>query len=118
MAKLVLIVLKCCFFVLYFSLPLFVIGQSIQNDITVLLKEQKLAGAVYSIVKNGRISCYSSGLRNMETGDRMHKDDQVHVGSIAKTFLAMGILRLATESRLRLDDPVKKYLKNLPMINP
>ena len=118
MAKLVLIVLKCCFFVLYFSLPLFVIGQSIQNDITVLLKEQKLAGAVYSIVKNGQISCYSSGLRNMETGDRMHKDDQVHVGSIAKTFLAMGILRLATESRLRLDDPVKKYLKNLPMINP
>ncbi len=91
--------------------------QSLQ-EIDVLLKQEKLSGAVYSVVNDGQITSYSSGLKNRHTGDPMLVDDKVHVGSLTKTFLAMGILRLATLNMLNLDDPIKKYLKDLPMDNP
>ncbi|RKO70553.1 class A beta-lactamase-related serine hydrolase [Sphingobacterium puteale] len=102
----------------FIFLSLFVIGQPIQNKIDHLLKQENLSGAVYSVVNNGHITCYSSGLKNMETREPMLKDAKIHVGSITKTLLAMGVLRLATEDRLNLDDPIKKYLKDLPMNNP
>jgi len=92
-------------------------AQSLQ-EIDVLLKKENLSGAVYSVVNNGQITSYSSGLKNRRTGDPMLRDDKVHVGSLTKTFLAMGILRLATQNMLNLDDPIKKYLKDLPMDNP
>lgn len=109
---------QTCYAVLWILLPLAAAGQSLQGKIDDLLKQEKLSGAVYSIVKDGHIKLYSSGFKNLETGDPMLLDDKVHVGSITKTFLAMGILRLATLNRLDLDDPIKKYLKDLPMDNP
>lgn len=109
---------KTCYVMLWILLPLGTSGQSLQGKIEVLLKQEKLSGAVYSVVKDGHITAYSSGLKNLETGDSMFVDDKVHVGSLTKTFLAMGILRLATLNMLNLDDPIKKYLKDLPMNNP
>ncbi len=103
---------------LWFLLPTVVSGQSIQDKMNALLQQEKLSGAVYSVVQDGHITLYSSGFKNMKTGDPMLVDDKVHVGSIAKIYLAMGILRLATLKMLNLDDPIKKYLKDLPMDNP
>ncbi|MDF2517031.1 MAG: class beta-lactamase-related serine hydrolase [Sphingobacterium sp.] len=110
--------MKVFLLTIFISLSLFVIGQPIQNKIDHLLKKEALSGAVFSVVNNGHITCYSSGLKNMETHEPMLKNTKIHVGSITKTFLAMGVLRLATENRLDLDDPIKKYLKDLPMNNP
>lgn len=111
-------IFRACYVVLWIFLPLAAAGQSLQDKIDDLLKQEKLSGTVYSVVKDGSIITHSSGLKNMQTGDPMLIDDKVHVGSITKTFLAMGILRLATLNMLNLDDPIKKYLKDLPMDNP
>lgn len=48
----------------------------------------------------------------------MRATDKVHVGSITKTIIALGLMELGTKGKLRLDDPVKKYLPEVPFQNP
>ncbi|MFD1772142.1 serine hydrolase domain-containing protein [Sphingobacterium suaedae] len=95
-----------------------VVAQDIEPKITQLLQEQGLSGAVYTLVDSDSISYFGSGLKNVKTGEKLHRDDKVHVGSITKTVLAIGVLRLATEGRLHIDDPIEKYMPHLPIRNP
>jgi CubicO group peptidase (beta-lactamase class C family) len=81
-----------------------------------LLLEQKLSGATWSIVSdNGEIITDAAGLKNIKTKELLHANDKVHVGSVCKTILAAGFLRMATLELLDLDDPISKYLPNLPI---
>ncbi|MDJ1473483.1 serine hydrolase domain-containing protein [Cytophagaceae bacterium DM2B3-1] len=89
--------------------------QAIQKS----LAEQELTGVVWSIVdSDGRIRTDCVGLKNTSTKEPLQPTDKVHVGSIAKTVLAAGILHLATEGKIRLDDPVTTYLPDINFINP
>ncbi|GAA4439435.1 hypothetical protein GCM10023091_21570 [Ravibacter arvi] len=91
---------------------------TINIGIDSLLAAQNLAGAVWAVVDGDRIDYGGTGLKNLGTGEKIDKNDKVHVGSITKTVLALGILRLATENRLHIDDPVRRYLPGLPLNNP
>lgn len=90
--------------------------EELQNKIADLLNEQKLSGAVWATVSdNGAIAFDSYGYKNGITKEPLTPTDKVHVGSVCKTILAAGFLRMATVGLLNLDDPVKKYLPNLPL---
>jgi len=82
------------------------------------LTEQKLSGAVWSIVSDkGEIISDAAGYKNLKSKLLLSPTDKVHVGSVCKTILAAGFLRMATLGLINLDDPVKKYLPNLPVEN-
>jgi CubicO group peptidase (beta-lactamase class C family) len=103
-------------------LPFIVFAQkpyALKNQITQTLQAEKLAGAVWSIVDlSGQIVTDATGLKNVPLGESMKPTDRVHVGSITKTVLAMGILRLMTEGKLAMDAPVNTYLPNVQFDNP
>lgn len=83
------------------------------------LEQQKLAGAVWATVDAaGRIAVDCAGYRNKPAGQMLRPTDRVHVGSITKTVLALGVLRLVTEGKVGLADPLTNYLPNLPIQNP
>jgi CubicO group peptidase (beta-lactamase class C family) len=82
------------------------------------LREQGLAGAVYSIVEGEQTRVGAVGLANHDARKPMRAESRVHVGSVAKTLLALGVLRLATQGRLELDDPVAKLLPQVALENP
>ncbi len=91
----------------------------LNQKISKLLKEQNLTGCVWSIVDTtGKIYSDCEGLNNAETKKKFKHTDKVNVGSITKTVLAVGILHLATESIIKIDDPVNKYLPNIKFLNP
>ncbi|GIF04205.1 serine hydrolase domain-containing protein [Actinoplanes siamensis] len=52
----------------------------------------------------------SSGVRELGRPGRPVAGGQFRVGSITKTFVATVVLQLAAERRLRLDDPVQRWL--------
>jgi CubicO group peptidase (beta-lactamase class C family) len=83
-------------------------------EIARLLREQGLQGAVWTTLD----SQGAAGVRDARTGAPMRVDQRVHVGSIAKTVLAVGILRLVTERRLLLDAPVATLLPGIRLANP
>ena len=92
---------------------------SLNKNIENLLKEQKMAGAVWcTIDSSGNIKTDAAGFNNVPKNIRMQPTDKVLVGSITKSVLSAGILRLATEGKLDVNDPVNKYLPNAKFDNP
>jgi D-alanyl-D-alanine carboxypeptidase len=55
----------------------------------------------------------ASGLAVLRGRVPLHADDRFRVGSITKTFVAVVVLQLVDEHRLRLDDPVERWLPGL-----
>ncbi len=92
--------------------------EELKKTIKNLLKEQKLSGAIWTIVSDkGEIYTDAYGYKNIKTKEVLSQNDKVHVGSVSKTILAAGFLRMATLGLLNLDDRIKKYLPNLPIEN-
>ncbi len=90
----------------------------VKKSIKKLLIQEKIVGAVWSTIsQNGIIALDSYGYKNNETREIIAANTKMNVGSVSKTVLAAGILRMATLGLLKLDDPVKKYLPDLPIYN-
>lgn len=83
-----------------------------------ILRQEKLAGMTWSIVAGDRILVGAAGRSNIQTGAAMRPDDRIHIGSVTKTLLAAGLLRLASDGRLDLNDPVSKLVPQIRFDNP
>jgi CubicO group peptidase (beta-lactamase class C family) len=91
----------------------------LQERVATILEQEGLAGAVWVTVEpEGGIVTGAAGVRDARSGEPMEAGDRVHVGSIAKTLLATGVLRLATQGRLALDAPVSEVLPDVVFDNP
>ena len=82
------------------------------------LQEEGLAGIVWVLVSPDGDSIGAAGLANADSGEPMTTNNRVHVGSVTKTVLATGVLRLITTGRLSLDTPVSVLLPGLSFDNP
>jgi len=83
------------------------------------LQQAGLPGAVWTVVTpEAGIVTGAAGLSNAETKAGMTPANRVHVGSVAKTVLAMGVLRLVTAGQLSLDTDVATLLPALRFDNP
>lgn len=85
------------------------------NEVTAFLEEavsdQKIPGAVASIVKDGRL-IYSEavGYSDIETDELMSSDDVFRLASMTKPITSVAILMLAERGDLSVDDPVSKFI--------
>src|SRR5262249_1212404 len=71
----------------------------------------EISGAVTVVGRKHSIVCYYTiGLRNLETRTPMAKDTLFRIASMTKPITAIGIMILADESRLKVEDPVQRYL--------
>lgn len=92
--------------------------QSARSQVTTAIVERGLVGAVWSTVApDGSIIAEAAGLNDAPTRKPMRANDKVQVGSITKTLLATGILRLVSEGRLHLDAPVTELLPDVAIDN-
>ena len=75
------------------------------------VEDGQIAGAVMLLAHRGEIVLHEAvGYRDVERRDRMTTSTVFQVQSMTKPITAVGILVLAEEGRLRLNDPVEKYL--------
>ncbi len=69
----------------------------------------------FLIAKNGFIIYEKNlGFANCKEGTKIDGTTPIHVASVSKFITATAVLRLVEEQKLRLDDPIQKYLKNFP----
>ena len=54
------------------------------------------------------------GFANMELGVRNTPETRFRVASVTKQFTAMAVVMLAEDGKLRLSDPISKYLDSIP----
>ncbi len=91
----------------------------LQKDVANALVEEGLTGAVWSTIdSDGTIVTGAAGLKDSRSGRALAADDRVHIGSVTKTLLATGVLRLVTEDRFALDTPVADVLPDVAFDNP
>ena len=76
--------------------------------------EQGFSGAVL-VVKDGRKILYKGyGLADREQAIPNRTSTFFDAGSIMKDFTDVAILKLESQGKLSLNDPIKKYLKKIP----
>jgi CubicO group peptidase (beta-lactamase class C family) len=79
------------------------------------LDRHNIPSAAVAVVKDGRI-IKSKGYGNANLELRVAATDSTiyEIGSISKQFTAEAVILLIDEGKLRLDDPIQKYLKDIP----
>ncbi|MBA3563200.1 MAG: beta-lactamase family protein [Gammaproteobacteria bacterium] len=108
---------------LLFAFPVALFASSttpgLRADMERALKDEGLTGAVWATVTpDGAVAVDAAGVKDARSGEALTPDNRVHVGSVVKTLLATGVLRLVTESRLVLDTPISDLLPDLVFDNP
>ncbi len=72
-------------------------------------------GAAVAVLEGGKVlykAC--AGLARIDTNERVTTRTRFHIGSVSKQFVAMGVLLLAQRGRLRLEQPVRDFIPELP----
>jgi CubicO group peptidase (beta-lactamase class C family) len=88
------------------------------RDLARVLAEERLAGAVWGIVDGDTARTGAVGLANHARAVPLRDDARVHVGSVTKTLVALGVLRLVSQRRVDLDAPVSTLLPAIALENP
>lgn len=90
----------------------------LKQQIQQALDEEKLTGAVWAVVNyDEEIAVDAAGFKNLQSKEQLKPTDKVHIGSVTKTILAVGVLRLISEGKINLNDPVEKYLPEINFDN-
>ena len=82
--------------------------------------KHQIPGISVAIVTDGQVALAQGyGLSNVATGSPVQADTRFDIGSVTKTFTALGVLLLYQESQgtsqaLDLNAPIRKYLHNTP----
>ena len=70
-----------------------------------------IAGAVTLVMRNGRLAHFEAhGLADIESNKRMSKDALFRIWSMSKPVTGVAILMLMEEGKVRLNDPVSRYV--------
>ena len=72
-------------------------------------------GCAVGVADHGTVALKAGyGMADLERGVPVNADTVFESGSVAKQFTAMAILLLAQQGKISLDDPMRKYLPELP----
>ena len=79
------------------------------------LKPRHLPGVSVAVVKDGRlVKAAGYGLASLELDAPATEKTVYEIGSISKQFAANAVLLLVEEGKVRLDDPISKFLTSSP----
>ncbi len=91
----------------------------LHDRVVTVLQQEGLTGAVWSTVDtDGSVAVDAAGVKDARSGALLEAEDRVHVGSVTKTLLATGVLRLVSQQRIALETPVSEVLPGIVFDNP
>ncbi|MBS3798000.1 serine hydrolase domain-containing protein [Pseudoalteromonas sp. BDTF-M6] len=88
------------------------------QQVTKIITNEGLVGLSWSTVTDEGSISGSAGYANLAKSELMKPGQKMHVGSVSKSVLALGVLRLISEGRLSLDTNVETLLPQLNFKNP
>ena len=105
----------CC--VLLLVLATCLVAQADRTDefITAELQRQRIPGLSLVVIKNGTIvKAGAYGVANIALKKPATPETVYKIASVSKQFVATGVMLLAQDGRLRVDDRIEKYLDGTP----
>ncbi len=90
----------------------------LQTKVEEALAEEGLTGIAWALIEeSGEAILGAAGLKDYRSEAPFTTSTRFHVGSLAKSLLATGVLALASEGRIDLDAPAVRYLPRLAFDN-
>jgi CubicO group peptidase (beta-lactamase class C family) len=82
------------------------------------MKELGVPGVAFGVLAEGTVRTRGLGVTSADHPLPVTVDTLFQIGSISKTFTGTAMMRLVEQRRLRLDDPVRKYLPRFAVKDP
>jgi CubicO group peptidase (beta-lactamase class C family) len=84
-----------------------------------LMATDNVPGAALALIKDGNIALEKGyGFRDLETHAPVATATLFNIGSISKSFTALGIAQLVDQQKVDLDTPVIRYIPDLRLSDP
>lgn len=79
------------------------------------MARQRIPGLSLAVVRAGKVvKAKGYGFADLERSEPVGPETVFKIGSVSKQFLATGIMLLAQDGKLSVDDPISKYLAGTP----
>lgn len=93
--------------------------RQINRAVSDAIKSGACPGVVARVARHGQsIITIAKGVANLETGTPIAADGIFRIGSLTKQFTAALVVKLASEGKLKLDEPAQRYLPFFPADKP
>ena len=90
-------------------------ADGVDNYVMSQMKQHRIPGVALKVIQDGKVAKTGAyGLANLELNVPVSAETVFEIGSITKQFTAAGILLLAQEGKLSVDDKISKYLTDTP----
>ena len=86
----------------------------LDEAITRVMTEGSIPGAIVGVWGPAGDYVRTFGVADKATGSPMQTDFHTRIGSITKTFTVTAVLQLVDEGKLKLSDPIAKYIPGVP----
>ena len=100
-------------FSLFLCLPSYAgdVSSAVRETMQKFIDDGEISGSVTLVARDGEVVSFEAlGASNLETGDRMEKDDLFWIASMTKPFAGVALMMLAEEGKLDINDEVEKHL--------
>jgi len=90
-------------------------ADQVDKYLTSQMRQHRIPGLTLKIIRDGKtIKTAAYGLANLELSVPARPESVFEIGSITKQFTATGIMLLAQEGKLSVDDKISQHLKDTP----
>jgi CubicO group peptidase (beta-lactamase class C family) len=90
-------------------------GDAADRFVAAEMARKHIPGVSLAVVRSGKvIKAQGYGLADLEHEIPVTPETVFKIGSVSKQFLATGIMLLAQDGRLSVDDPIAKHLDGVP----
>lgn len=90
----------------------------LQARISDLLAEYRIPSAAIGILRDGEITDFAVGVKDLSTREPATTGTVYQCGSLTKTWTALAFMQLVDEGKARLDEPVRTYLPGFKVADP
>jgi CubicO group peptidase (beta-lactamase class C family) len=92
------------------------ISEKVDAYVAAEMRTEKMPGLALAVVRDGQIiKARGYGLANIELDVSVKAETIFQTGSVGKQFTATAVMMLVEDGKIRLDDPIGKYLPGAPV---
>ncbi|MDZ7637973.1 MAG: serine hydrolase domain-containing protein [Bryobacterales bacterium] len=91
-------------------------ADDVEDFVVARMQEQHLPGVAFAVLRRGEVlRSEALGFASLELRAPVSSGTIFQIGSLTKQFTARAVLLLADEGKLRLTDPIRKFVPDVPV---
>ncbi|GHF92296.1 MULTISPECIES: serine hydrolase [Amycolatopsis] len=91
---------------------------TVRDRVSALAAEYSIPSAAVGVLRDGEITEFAVGVKNVETAEPATTDTVYQCGSLTKTWTALAFLQFVDEGTADLDAPIRTYLPEFAVADP